>query len=102
VKNKPLPVPKLVDLSNLPDRKQEEIYRDLVKNTATIMDGVAAAGYALVVWHMDGTVSTAHWAARGPVGRSMIPSLAHDALLIRVATLVTEECLEDDDRIPKR
>lgn len=57
------------------------------------------AGYALVVWHMDGTTSCAHWAARGPIGRDMIPGLAHDVLLKRISVLGAKEDLEDENRI---
>lgn len=99
LKNKPLPKAKLIDLSALPDKKQEEIYRDLTKNVAVIMAEPGVAGYALVVWHMDGTVSSSHWAARGMIGRSMIPALAHDILLKRIAVLDAKADLEDEGKI---
>lgn len=66
----------------------------------TAMKGDPIAGYALVVWHMNGTFSTAHWAARGPIGRSMVPAIVHDALQQRISAIVAIDTLEDDNRIP--
>jgi hypothetical protein len=58
-----------------------------------------AAGYAIVTWHMDGTMGVSYWAARGMIGRTMMPSLVHDALLKRVTETSTTEILEEEGRI---
>jgi hypothetical protein len=101
VKNKPLPPTKLYDLTALPDKKHEEIVKHANKGLAACMADGKAAGYALVTWHMDGTVGVSYWAARGPIGRSLMSAVVHDALLKRVTETATVEDLEDEGRIFK-
>lgn len=101
VKNKPLPKPKLIDLTTLPDFKHQEIVKHANKGLAACMADGKAAGYALVTWHMDGTMGVSYWAARGPIGRSMMAAIVHDALLKRVTETATVEDLEDEGRIFK-
>jgi hypothetical protein len=101
VKNKPLPKAKLLDLSKLRDWKHEEIVKHANKGLAACMADGKAAGYALVTWHMDGTVGVSYWAARGPIGRSLMSAVVHDALLKRVTETATVEDLEDEGRISK-
>jgi hypothetical protein len=101
LKNKPLPKTKLIDLSKLKDWKHEEIVRHANKGLAVCTKDVGVAGYALVVWNLDGTLGTSMWAARGPIGRGMIPALAHDALLKRIAAVEAVEDLEDTGRVSK-
>jgi hypothetical protein len=101
VKNKPLPKAKLIDLSSIKDWKHEEIVTHANKGLAACMADGKAAGYALVTWHMDGTVGVSYWAARGMIGRSLLPAVVHDALLKRITETATVEDLEDEGRISK-
>lgn len=89
---------KLLDLSTLPDTKHEEICKHMQEGVALAVEG-KLAGYALVAWHMDGTITSAAWAARGMIGRSIAPALVHDVLLKRSAVQDTKEELEDEGRI---
>jgi hypothetical protein len=99
VKNKPLPKAKLLDLSKLRDWKHEEIVRHASKGLAELTKDGSSAGYALVVWNMDGTIGTSMWAARGPIGRGMIPMFTHDSLLKRVAAVEARENIEDEGKV---
>ena len=56
LKNKPLPKTKLIDLSKIKDWKNEEIVRHANKGLAVCMADGKVAGYALVVWNLDGTL----------------------------------------------
>jgi hypothetical protein len=91
VKNKPLPKARLIDLSNLPDLKHEEVVRHANHALATIMKDGHCAGYAMVCWDMNGAIGTSMWAARGSIGRGMIPAVVHDALLKRIAAVEAME-----------
>ena len=99
VKNKPLPKAKLLDLSTLQDKKHEELVRHASKGLAELTKDGSAAGYALVVWNMDGSLGTSMWAARGPIGRGMIPMLTHDSLLKRIAAVEARENIEDEGKV---
>lgn len=87
-----------VNLSTLPDPKHDAICEHMREGVALAI-GAKLAGYALVAWHMDGTITSAAWAARGVVGRSIAPALVHDVLLKRGAVQDTKEELEDEGRI---
>jgi hypothetical protein len=85
----------LVDLTSLPDKTHEEITRHLQHAKNELLSQGHAAGYALVVWNMDGTIGTSFWAARGSIGRSLTPAVVHDALLKRITVLEALEETED-------
>lgn len=48
------------------------------------------AGFAIVTWDMRGEVASALRSDVGPIGRSMVPMFAHDALNRHVAVLISE------------
>jgi hypothetical protein len=98
VKNKPLPKAKLLDLSTLPDLKHEEIVRHANKGLALIMKDGHCAGYAIVAWDMNGAIGTSMWAARGPIGRGLIPAVTHDALLKRIAAVEAMEEIDSEGK----
>ena len=91
--------PKLKDLSKLPDQMHDRISNELRGDVDRILKDKGVAGYAVVVWFIDGSHNQGSWAARGPIGKYMMPTLVHDFLARRMAEVSVEEDLEADGRL---